>query len=358
MIYPIIATTEGIWGTTFVEDYQIAVGKVGGTTYNSWMRFTGVTIPKGATILSAYLTLEYRNVSGDSVTVGQLISAVAADNPTNPTSNANLSSLTTANVDWSLTPAVLATMADDSPQNSPDISTIIQEIVNRSGWVSGNALILAIAKSGSYDWTYIPWQAGHTIRATLTISYWNVRYWVGNLGTWTDIAHWSLSSGGAGGASVPGENDHAIIDANSFTSAGQYILFPVRADLELTIPGGFGMVAALTKIEETPVLQDLPLAIPAEPAIAAEAKAFAVVGTATMTIASPCIVTKSSHGLSDDQEICFSSTGTLPNEVVRGISYFAKVIDLNTFWIMVAPGGLKMDTTGSSSGTHTLWVRT
>ncbi len=49
------------------------------------------------------------------------------------------------------------------------------------------------------------------------------RYWVGNLGGFNDTAHWSTSSGGAGGASVPGDSDDVFLDANSFTLANQYI---------------------------------------------------------------------------------------------------------------------------------------
>lgn len=51
------------------------------------------------------------------------------------------------------------------------------------------------------------------------------RYWIGNTGLWTDTDHWSTSSGGAGGASVPTDADDVFIDANSFTEAGQYIEF-------------------------------------------------------------------------------------------------------------------------------------
>jgi len=40
------------------------------------------------------------------------------------------------------------------------------------------------------------------------------RYWVGS-GNWNDTAHWSASSGGSGGASIPGSSDNAIFDGNS-----------------------------------------------------------------------------------------------------------------------------------------------
>lgn len=46
------------------------------------------------------------------------------------------------------------------------------------------------------------------------------RYWIGNTGTWTQTAHWSASSGGVGGASVPTLNDDVYFDVNSFTVGG------------------------------------------------------------------------------------------------------------------------------------------
>lgn len=41
------------------------------------------------------------------------------------------------------------------------------------------------------------------------------RYWIaGSAANWNDTANWSTSSGGAGGASVPGSSDHARFDSN------------------------------------------------------------------------------------------------------------------------------------------------
>lgn len=47
------------------------------------------------------------------------------------------------------------------------------------------------------------------------------RYWVGGSGLWnsTDTSHWSATSGGAGGASVPGASDHVTFDNNSGAGA-------------------------------------------------------------------------------------------------------------------------------------------
>lgn len=49
------------------------------------------------------------------------------------------------------------------------------------------------------------------------------RYWVANGGTWSDTAHWSTSTGGSAGASVPLCHDTAVFDVNSITSASQTI---------------------------------------------------------------------------------------------------------------------------------------
>ncbi len=49
------------------------------------------------------------------------------------------------------------------------------------------------------------------------------RYWVGDGGNWSDSAHWSDLSGGAGGASVPLPQDTALVDASSITTTGQTI---------------------------------------------------------------------------------------------------------------------------------------
>jgi len=46
------------------------------------------------------------------------------------------------------------------------------------------------------------------------------RYWVGGTGNWNDTSHWSASSGGSGGASVPTSNDDVFIDSNSGLSGG------------------------------------------------------------------------------------------------------------------------------------------
>lgn len=52
------------------------------------------------------------------------------------------------------------------------------------------------------------------------------RFWVGDAGHWADLAHWSQTSGGPGGASIPNETNDVYFNANSFTITGQMVLIP------------------------------------------------------------------------------------------------------------------------------------
>ncbi len=51
-------------------------------------------------------------------------------------------------------------------------------------------------------------------------------YWVDGSGTWNDANHWSVVSGGRGGAGVPGMNDDVVFDANSFSVPHETVTIP------------------------------------------------------------------------------------------------------------------------------------
>lgn len=64
------------------------------------------------------------------------------------------------------------------------------------------------------------------------------RYRVGTGGNWNDTSHWSTSSGGSSGASVPGSADNAIFDSNTPTST---VTVDVAVDIvDLTCTGWDG----------------------------------------------------------------------------------------------------------------------
>jgi len=110
------------------------------------MRFTNITIPRGATIAGANVTF-VANHSKSNTTCKVLIRAIAADDAAAPTTRAEAMGAprTTASVAWSSIPAWTA----ETSYTSPDIASVIQELVNRPGWSSGNAIVIYEEDNGS-----------------------------------------------------------------------------------------------------------------------------------------------------------------------------------------------------------------
>lgn len=81
------------------------------------------------------------------------------------------------------------------------------------------------------------------------------------------------------------------------------------------------------------------------------------VGTATMTIASPAVVTKTAHGLKAGDQVYFETTGALPTGVSADTIYYvlSTSLTVDTFKISATAGGSVVNTSGSQSGTHTLF---
>lgn len=80
-------------------------------------------------------------------------------------------------------------------------------------------------------------------------------------------------------------------------------------------------------------------------------------GTFTVTIASPGVVTLSSHGLATGDSVFLTTTGALPTGLSINTRYWVIKNDANSFWLATslanALAGTKINTSGSQSGTHT-----
>ena len=112
------------------------------------LRFTGVAVPQGATVSNAYV--QFKTDETGSTATSLFFEGEAVDNASGFTNvNGNISSRvrTGATVGWS--PAPWLTIGEAGPaQQSANIASVIQEIVNRGGWVSGNSLVLIITGTG------------------------------------------------------------------------------------------------------------------------------------------------------------------------------------------------------------------
>jgi hypothetical protein len=113
------------------------VGMVGTSQYDQfWTRFVNVQVPKDAIIISAFVRYNFNYATG---TTNMRLRAVASDDAPRIGSLVDwqATSWTAANVLWNLDIVGLS-IGDDV--DTPDISSVVQEVVNREGWVAGNAM--------------------------------------------------------------------------------------------------------------------------------------------------------------------------------------------------------------------------
>jgi microcystin-dependent protein len=82
-------------------------------------------------------------------------------------------------------------------------------------------------------------------------------------------------------------------------------------------------------------------------------------GTATITIATPGVITKAAHGLATGQVVYLTTTGALPTGITANTRYWVNVVTSSTFTLATslanALAGTVIATSGTQSGTHTVY---
>lgn len=132
-----------------LDQLIVAVGASTPITLNSAVRFTNVTIPKSATIDVAFLIFT-PDATRDTANVNSNIHGHAADDSGQITNDTEWHDVEDTNLTSSFTAwDAIPTWTIDVEINSPSIVDVIQEIVDRSGWVSGNALNIMWLDDGS-----------------------------------------------------------------------------------------------------------------------------------------------------------------------------------------------------------------
>ena len=118
------------------------------------LRFQDITVPQGATITEAYVTF-YADETHSGETHLTFHGQAADNAATFEDVNGDITdrTATAASVDWNNVPPWATVHA---AYDTPNLAPIVQEIVNRSSWASGNSLALIISGSGkrvaeSYD---------------------------------------------------------------------------------------------------------------------------------------------------------------------------------------------------------------
>lgn len=124
----------------------VADGSRGNQTIG--LRFSNLDIPQGATVTSAYIqfTTDETNTGTTNLTIN---GHDTNDAPAFTTSSYNVSGRTKTSASVSWNPAAWNTVGQSgSNQRTPELKTIVQEIIDRSGWNSGNDLAFILSGSG------------------------------------------------------------------------------------------------------------------------------------------------------------------------------------------------------------------
>ena len=142
------AEEKDISGFVTTTNGDLDFTESGGNTQTTGIRFL-LDVPSGVTIVNAYIqfTADEVNSTATSLTIRGQNSGNA---PTFSSANGNISGrATTSNsVSWSSVPSWNNVGDAGSAQRTPDLSSIIQEVINGSGWSNGNGLAIIIEGTG------------------------------------------------------------------------------------------------------------------------------------------------------------------------------------------------------------------
>jgi hypothetical protein len=113
------------------------------------LRFSGINIPQGATILNAYLQFQVDEVT----TTGNVDVAILVEDAANPSAYANsinnIAGRTYSTVDtvlWTNLAAWGTIGTNGLDQRTPDLSVLVQDRVNQTSWAAGNAIAFGMVQ--------------------------------------------------------------------------------------------------------------------------------------------------------------------------------------------------------------------
>lgn len=171
-------------------DYEISAD--GGVAQHFGLRFLNLTIPAGATIQSAY----FRFTANTTISAGTVNIDIYGNDVDDATT------FTTTNGDISTRTRTTATVvftvgacAPNTIYSTGDVKTIIQEIVDRGGWASGNDMaFMFIAPNNTTTYaTYVSYNGQPFSSAMLHIEY-TTSSGPAGLKTWDGLAKISVKT--------------------------------------------------------------------------------------------------------------------------------------------------------------------
>ena len=146
---PGVSGDDGTWYSSSISiTGNLVIALNSGWHRSVWLRFPNVAIPTGAIIHSATITFKAAASNSANTAVFDVYfndenDAVA---PTTAAS-ANGKTKTDATVNWNL-----GNWSSGQLYSSPDLKALIQEVVDRPGWASGNAMMALLIDTESADY--------------------------------------------------------------------------------------------------------------------------------------------------------------------------------------------------------------
>jgi len=147
---------EGTSGSAWTGSIDLDLGRFDGGTAEAvdGLRFQNVEVPQGQTVIAAWIELTIARVPDgypnddqeNRVIKLQIVGEASDDAPAFAATDQNISSRpeTTHTVTWDSS-VDTSGLGDWSPvndtRNTPDLTSIVQEIVNRPGWEKGRAMV-------------------------------------------------------------------------------------------------------------------------------------------------------------------------------------------------------------------------
>jgi microcystin-dependent protein len=151
------------------------------------------------------------------------------------------------------------------------------------------------------------------------------------------------SATGSSGVSIPqGSSALVFSDGTNITFGSTTFIPPGHVDYFATITAPTGYLVSDGSAVSRTVYQNLFQAITSASVV-------------TVTIASPAVITWTSHGRVAGDPVAFETTGALPTGLAVGTQYYviAAGLTANTFEVSATVGGAAINTTGSQSGIQT-----
>lgn len=164
---------NGFWDSigSYSSDF-CQFGQASGINNHAFLKFTGINIPRGSTITSVSLSLKAGNGFGETcnarIKACHHTSSIPVSTPSQ-LETARTTYATAASVAWNAVPIVTS----PSSYSTPDIVSLVQEVINHSYWDVGDEILILILDNGSGNPAYRifnDYLDDHS-NATLTINY-------------------------------------------------------------------------------------------------------------------------------------------------------------------------------------------